>query len=52
VVEEAREAGETWNEVRSLATNRTRWSSFTMSYAPEGARGTKKKKKKKICLEW
>jgi hypothetical protein len=28
-MEEAREAGKTWNEVRSLVTNRTRWRSFT-----------------------
>jgi hypothetical protein len=27
--EEAREAGETWNEVERLATNKTRWRSFT-----------------------
>jgi hypothetical protein len=27
--EAAREAGETWNEVKRVATNRTRWRSFT-----------------------
>jgi hypothetical protein len=29
VEEEAREAGKTWNEVKRLAINRTRWRSFT-----------------------
>jgi hypothetical protein len=29
VEEEAREAGKTWNEVKRLPTNRTRWRSFT-----------------------
>jgi hypothetical protein len=27
--EEARDAGKTWNEIKRLATNRTRWRSFT-----------------------
>jgi hypothetical protein len=29
VEEEAREAGKTWNEVKRLTANRTRWWSFT-----------------------
>jgi hypothetical protein len=27
--EDATEAGKTWNEVKRLATNRSRWRSFT-----------------------
>jgi hypothetical protein len=29
VEEEAREAGNTWNEIKRLTANRTRWRSFT-----------------------
>jgi hypothetical protein len=43
----AREAGKLWNEVKRLATNTTRWRSFTMSYAPEGATETKSSKSRR-----